>query len=669
MSSARLSLTMNMMKLSKHRDVAEAPSARADRLAVWVLLALGLLLMLVSVSAGKAEEPSATRVQTFNGPVAAGQTIHVENISGDIVASPGRQFSAVVTLTVSAATQAKADEILKKTEIVGNHDDDGWNLETVWPGRRSGGRGNRHGNPCDQCRISARYEIVIPPGVTAELQTVNGDVRVRDLDGEMDVSTVNGSIEVRGARQSVSAQTVNGKIDAIAGALPADAEVSIQTVNGDVALTLPADAKFDFEASTMNGRIASTFPLPPRAAETMVWDGTGPRHGSKTPKPDKGAKSGPYVVQDEEGETHVVDLSELDEELSDSMRQLEISIEKGEKGMSENGEVETRLRRIRVPNPHREYSGAIGKGGASIHMQTLNGAVLLLAAGTKDANAKPLVSERSTFVVTVPKVRVHVAPVAPVPPVPPAPHVAVAPPAPPSAPRAPLPPAPMADMDGDIVRGNIAGDFLSTSTESSYRIGNIAGRARILTHSGEIQVGSVGAGADLKTFGGDIVAGPVTGDLKASTMAGDIRAGAVSGSALADTAGGDIVIERVGGNLDAKTAGGDIVAQRVGGAVRAVTSGGDVRIGVGSNDVKGGVTIHNSGGDVTLTLPAGCKADVDLYVSGAEDDEPAIRSEFPNLTVSKRSGSQHATLSLNGGGEKIVVKTTSGTIRLKKSAS
>jgi hypothetical protein len=229
------------------------------------------------------------------------------------------------------------------------------------------------------------------------------------------------------------------------------------------------------------------------------------------------------VVQDEEGETHVVDLSELDEELSDSMRQVEISIEKGEKGMSENGEVETRLRHIRVPNPHREYSGSIGKGGASIHMQTLNGAVLLLAAGSKDANAKPLVSERSSFIVTVPKVRVHVAPVPPAPPAPPAPHVAVAPPAPPSAPRAPLPPAPMAEMEGDIVRGNIAGDFLSTSTESSYRIGNIAGRARILTHSGEIQVGAVGAGADLKTFGGDIVAGPVTGDLKASTMAGDIQ--------------------------------------------------------------------------------------------------------------------------------------------------
>jgi hypothetical protein len=458
---------------------------------------------------------------------------------------------------------------------------------------------------------------------------------------------------VGGVRRSLSAQTVNGKVDAVAQALPTDAEVSIQTVNGDVSLTLPPDARFEFEASTMNGRIASTFPLPPRASAAEVWESRSAKVGGKTPKPEKGARPGAYVVEDEDGESHVVDLSELDEELSDSMRQVEISIEQG---------VEESVRQIRVPNPHREYSGSIGKGGASIRMQTLNGAVLLLAAGTKDANAKPLVSERSSFIVTVPKVRVHVAPrVAPVPPVPPAPHAGHAPPVPPVPPVAPLP-----DMEGEIVRGNIAGDFLSTSTEASYRIGNISGRARILTHSGELFVGSVGGGAELKTFGGDVVVGAVTGDLKASTMAGDIRSGAVTGSALADTAGGDIVIEGVGGNLDAKTAGGDIVVARVGGAVRAVTSGGDVRIGVSSNDIKGGVTIHNSGGDVTLTLPAGCKADVELSVSGAEEDEQAIRSEFPNLAISKRPGSQRAMLSLNGGGEKVVVKTTSGMIRLKK---
>ena len=670
MLATRLSLTMNIFKFQKAASVPETSSNRADRVAVWILLALGLLLMLVS--AGKAEQPVATRVDRFNGTLSADQTIHIENVSGDIVATPGAQFSAVVTLTVSAVSPQKAAEILKKTEIVSEHDDEGWSLETVLPDSHPGRRGaNRHGLPCDQCRVVARYEVVVPPGVSVEFQTVNGDVRVRDLDGELSLESVNGSIDLKGARKGFSLQTVNGHIEAVAQALPDDAEVSLQSVNGNVALTLPKTAKFDFAASTMNGTIASTFALPPKAAEMVMLPGDHREMKLKVkqPKAQKGSPSR-VVVEDEDGNREEIDLDDLDQELAESMKQVEISIERGMRDTEKNlEEVQRRLQRIEIPNPHREYAGSIGKGGADVRMETLNGKVLLLAAGTKEAEAKALVSERRSFVVTVPNVHVRVpAPaVAPVPapaPVAPAPPVAGAP-----RPPRPAPPAPAApvagDFDQDTVRGDIAGDFLSTSS-GDYRIGKVSGRVKILTHSGEIRVGGAGAGADLKTWGGDVVIGPVTGDLKASTQAGDIIVDSVTGSALADTNGGDIRIERVGGNLDARTAGGDIRVPRVGGGVRASSAGGEIRIGVTGHDIKGGITIHDNGGDVTLWLPAELKAEVELVVTGADDEENAIRSDFPELVTSKKAGTQRATATLNGGGEKVVVRTTSGTIRLKK---
>ena len=672
MLATRLSLTMNTLKFPKSAATEEAPSARADRVAVWILLVLGLLLMLAAV--GKAEQPVATRVDRFNGTVAKGNTIHIENVSGDIVASPGPQFSAVVTLTVSAATQQTAADILKKTQIVSEHDDGGWSLETVLPDSHPGRRnGNRHGLPCDRCRVVARYEVVVPPGVDAEFQTVNGDVRVRDVDGELSLESVNGSIDVQGARRGFSLQTVNGHIEAVATVLPDDASASLQSVNGNVQLTLPKAAKFDFAASTMNGTIASTFALPPKAAETITLPPG--RHEMKVRvKAPKAEKDGSprAVIEDEDGNSREVDLEDLDQELNASMKDIEVSIERGmhdaEKGMRELN----RLQRIEIPNPHREYSGSIGKGGAEVHMETLNGKVLLLAAGTKDADAKTLVSERRSFVVTVPNVHVRVpAPVVAAVPAPaPAPAAAPAAPAPaaPRAPRAapPAPPAPpMGEFDQDTIRGDIAGDFLSTSG-GDYRIGKVSGRVRILTHSGEIRLGGAGAGADLKSMGGDIVVGPVTGDLKASTQAGDIVVDSVTGTALADTNGGDIRIERVGGSLDARTAGGDIRVPRVGGGVRASSAGGEIRIGVTGHDIKGGITIHDDGGDVTLTLPADLKAEVELVVTGADDDENAIRSEFSELVISKRASIQRGTATLNGGGEKVVVRTTSGTIRLKK---
>jgi DUF4097 and DUF4098 domain-containing protein YvlB len=640
MSTRRLSLAMNTL-----RTPSDAPAARADRVVVWILLALGLLLMLASV--GEAQQESASRVDRFNGTLSAGQTLRVENISGDIIAAPGNAFSAVVTIEVLAPRGRKAQQILDATKIRSEHDDEGWSLETDWPESHGGNwHGDRRGGICSGCKITAKYELVIPAGVTAELKTVNGDVRVRDCNGELRLESVNGKIEARGVRGALAAETVNGRIEAVVSATRHGAPIDLQSVNGSVVLTLPKDAKFDLSASTMNGAIASTFPLPVHDVEIV--------------EPPRGSHERKVVVRTDEGETEV-DLRELEAELEATMREAEDAIEEGTREGIQEGTREARrqVRHIRVTDPRREYEGSIGRGGVPVEVETLNGTIAILAAGTREEDAKPLVTEKRSWTLTIPVPKVPVNP--PLPPMPPMP-----PPA--KAPRTLEPPEPpVFDSDSEVVRGDVTGDFLSTSTGGSYRVGKVSGRVKILTRSGEIRLGSAGAGADLKTYGGDIIVGPVTGDLKASTAAGDIRGQSITGSFLADTAGGDVRAERVGGSLDAKTAGGDIVALRVGGGVRAVTSGGDVRIGVLSPGIPGGVTIHNSGGDVTLWLPADCKADVDLSVTGTdEDDSTAIRSEFSDLTISKRPGSQRATAKLNGGGEKIVVRTTSGTIRLRK---
>ena len=647
-AAARLSWAMNSTRF------APVPAARANKFVIWALLALGLLLMLVSASVGQAQTASLTRVERFNGTLRSGQTIHVENISGDVIAVPGKEFSAVVTIQVSAPSDQKARQLLDATRVATDHDDEGWSLETRWPGARSGGShgGDRHGSLCSACKVTAKYELVIPAGVTAELQTVNGDVRVRDCNGEMKLASVNGAIEARGVRASLEANTVNGRIDAVVAAIPKDASFGLQSVNGPLVLTLPKDARFDLSASTMNGTIASTFALPVRDEVVET-----PRHGKGT----KGHERR-VIVHSEDGETEV-DLGQLEHELQSTMQDAEAAIEEGTReGVSESmREAQREVRRIRVVDPRQEYSGSVGNGGVDVKLETLNGAIAVLAEGTKESDAKRLVTRRNSFSVTIPEVRVRVNPAPPVPPAPPvvpAPRVPSVHPAPPVVPEPP-------DFEGEVVRGDVSGDFLST-TSGSYRVGRVSGRVKILTHSGEIRLAAAGAGADLKTFGGDIIVGPVTGDLKASTAAGDIRAQTITGSFLADTAGGDVRAERVGASLDAKTAGGDIVALRVGGGIRAVTAGGDVRIGVLSPAIPGGISVHNSGGDVTLWLPADCKADVDLSVNGVDEDESAIRTDFPDVTVTRRQDTQRATAKLNGGGEKIVVRTTSGTIRLRK---
>lgn len=675
MRTGRTTSAIDRDSLSRREFPRRRPGLRSDPLegaGPWIVFAIGVLLMLAAALV-RGDEPvsasAARRTEKFTATLPARSTLRVVNVSGDIVATSGRAFSAVCTTTVTASTKERAEELLGQTRTVQTRDGDEVTLESRWPemmseesGRRprawgSSRFGNFRSSRCRDCRITMRYEVVVPPGVTAFLHTVNGEVRVQDVDGELDVQSVNGNVAVRGSRRGVRAQTVNGKVDVAAAGAPAGSILELKTVSGSVLLTLPKDAQFDLNATTMNGSIESTFPLPPRESreESSAWDES--RHGKapeasrapkapKAPKPPKAPKADPG----DSDEDVDVDVPGLERELRESMKEVDVQVRESLR------EAEGELSRMKFPMPGGEYRGAIGQAGARVRLSTLNGKILLLAAGSKESDAKPLFARRS-FVVTIPRVAVR------------APEVRVRiPEVRVQAPRPPHVPSVRVSLPGDetVVRGDVAGDFLATAGGGSYQVGKVSGKVNILTHSGEIHVASAGAGAELKTFGGDILVGPVAGDFRAQTLAGDIRAGAVAGSATADTSGGDIRIDRIGGSADARTAGGDIVLSAVGGSVRAETGGGEVRIVVVSRDAKGGVTVRNTGGDVTLTLPANFHGELDLAASDADWDENAIRSEFPEVVVTRRSGSQHASGTLNGGGTRVAVRTSSGSIRIRR---
>jgi DUF4097 and DUF4098 domain-containing protein YvlB len=644
------------LSLMTQKELQTSVRSRRDRsVALWVPLVVGLLLMCLAAAA-RGESAQAKRTDRFHATVSSGARLRIDNISGDIVATPGREFSAVVTVVVTAPTQSRADELLRATRIVQSRDGEELSLDTQWPesemGRpyrwRSGGERMRSPR-CRECKITAQYEIVVPPGVHALLHTVNGDVRADRLDGELDAQSVNGGVRVQGARQSISAGSVNGKVELALATLPAAASIQAKTVNGAVLVTLPKESKFELSASTMNGIIASTFPLP--AQPEPEGDEPASRRG---PAVNRVHPHNRTVVVEKDGEDTVVDLKEIEKEIEESMKDVE----------SEVREAQREVRRLHIVAPGNAYKGSIGQGGARLRLSTLNGSITLLAAGTSESEAKPLVSPRRSFTVEVPRVQVRVSPV-----IVPRPAAPAAPAVPVVAPRpiVRVSPALAGDEDFSVVRGDVTGDFLATAGGGGYKLGRVSGRVKIVTNSGEIHVGSAGAGAELKTSGGDITVGPVSGDLRAHTDAGDVRAGAVGGAAVVETSGGDVRIERIGGVADLRTGGGDILVKAVGGGFQARTDGGDVRVAVLSREPRGGISIRNGGGDVTLTLPADVRAEVDLQVTDCSDPSEAfIRSEFPEIAVTRKNAESRGSGSLNGGGPRIVIRTSSGTIRLRK---
>lgn len=640
-------LVMNDNRRSRGWDSSRR---RPDFLGLWVALALGILLLAAALARAEETPFSAKRTERFNATLTAGSTLRIENISGDIVVKPGRELTAVVMITALASTQEKANDLLRGTRILQLRNDDEYRLTTEWPssfsrhGDRGRGmtfdmRGRRRGETrCEDCKITAQYEVTVPKGVSAILHTVNGDVRSEaGVDAALDLQTVNGGVTALGAVASVTAQSVNGKVNVVAQAFPPDASMSLKTINGPITLTLARNARFDLDASTMNGTIASTFPLPARI-ETPEPPDTPRASPPETPRP-RGSRR---VIVRDDGEDVVVDVEALRKEIETSMKEVDVEVRDSLR------EVSRELKRVKIFEANRSYSGSIGQGGGKMRLSTLNGPITVLASGTKESEAKALVPERHRFAVAVPEIHVRTA----------RPVVRVRP-------RAVIAPEPD-EPEEPIVRGDVSGDFLATSGGGTYQIGRVTGTVKILTNSGEIHVAAAGAGADLKTSGGDIQIGPVGGDLKAQTLAGDIRAGAVAGSISVETSGGDIRVDRVGASAGARTAGGDIVLPSVKGGVEARTGGGDVRVAIVSRDVKGGVSIRDSGGDVTLTLPSDFRGEVSLEVRDADAQETLIRSEFSEISVSRQHDSQRASGVLNGGGPKVVVQTHSGTIRLRK---
>ena len=89
--------------------------------------------------------------------------------------------------------------------------------------------------------------------------SLGGKVVVENIAGEIEVNQLNGEITVTNASGPVVAHSTNGKIVASLSRLAPNKSVSFSTFNGDIDLTLPADAKATLKARADNGDIFTDF--------------------------------------------------------------------------------------------------------------------------------------------------------------------------------------------------------------------------------------------------------------------------------------------------------------------------------------------------------------------------------------------------------------------------
>jgi len=102
--------------------------------------------------------------------------------------------------------------------------------------------------------VTVRYEVEVPAGLTVSLKTMNGGVRLDNVDGRITAATTNGAVSGSAVAGAVQASTVNGSVQMEVTALGGD--MRLTTVNGTIRLELAPGIDADLDATTVNGGVS-----------------------------------------------------------------------------------------------------------------------------------------------------------------------------------------------------------------------------------------------------------------------------------------------------------------------------------------------------------------------------------------------------------------------------
>lgn len=202
----------------------------------------------------------------YEARISAGLSIEVKGINGDLLV----EESDGADVQVVARKSGGFDDPTEVKMTVVEHDQ-GATICAVYPTavvpaldiENVCGSAASADAPVAGSDVKVDFVVRVPKGVRFVGRTANGKVSAHRVTGGVEAHTVNGNIEIDGAGPS-RATSVNGSIHAVMQP-GAQQESQLQTVNGNLTLTLASLDPARLFANTVNGGIAITVP----ATETI----------------------------------------------------------------------------------------------------------------------------------------------------------------------------------------------------------------------------------------------------------------------------------------------------------------------------------------------------------------------------------------------------------------
>ena len=213
-----------------------------------------------------------------------------------------------------------------------------------------------------------------------------------------------------------------------------------------------------------------------------------------------------------------------------------------------------------------------------------------------------------------------------------------------------------ATAGGHITAGNVRGDALLRTAGGRIQIGRVSGTAQLITGGGNIVAANAGAGVVAETGGGRIEFGEATGTIHARTGGGGVRIARVVGATKLDSADGGLFLAGVEAPLRASTAAG------------AITAWFSPQFRGAAPGVRAGSELASGRGDIVVYLPREIAVTIDALVEQGSNHRIIADPSLALRVQMEGSGEGHslrAQAALNGGGQRLHLRTGAGDIHLR----
>ncbi len=104
------------------------------------------------------------------------------------------------------------------------------------------------------------FDITVPSNTCVVISnSFGGEIRVSEVTGDIEVKSLNGEVHLENVTGGALVETMNGEIEANIRSIRDGKPLSFTSMNGEIALHVPVDAKANVRLRTQNGAILTDF--------------------------------------------------------------------------------------------------------------------------------------------------------------------------------------------------------------------------------------------------------------------------------------------------------------------------------------------------------------------------------------------------------------------------